>query len=100
MSPYKLVYGKTCHLPVELEHWTMRAIKHLNFNLGTVGKHRTLQINELKEARSDAYESSRIFKEKTKIFHDRTILRRTFTPGQKVLLYNSRLHLFLRKLMS
>ncbi|XP_063938052.1 uncharacterized protein LOC135147928 [Daucus carota subsp. sativus] len=39
-------------------------------------------------------------KQKTKAFHDKTILRKSFSPGQKVLLYNSRLHLFLGKLRS
>ena len=35
-----------------------------------------------------------------KVFHDKNILRKSFEPSQKVLLYNSRLHLFPRKLRS
>ena len=48
----------------------------------------------------DAYESSRIYKEKTKNFHDRTISRKQFSIGQKVLLYHSHLKLFPGKLRS
>ena len=64
------------------------------------GCHRKLQINELEEMRRDAYENARIYKEKVKAFHDKNILRKTFEPNQKVLLYNSRLHLFPGKLRS
>ena len=57
-------------------------------------------INELEEIRNDAYENSKIHKARIKEFHDKRILRKTFDVGQKVLLYNSRLHLFSRKLRS
>ena len=50
--------------------------------------------------RRESYESSRIYKERLKLFHDKTIARKTFEPNQKVLLYNSRLHMFLDKLRS
>ena len=55
-------------------------------------------MNELEEVRNDAYEISRIYKERTKVFHDKNILRKNFEPSQLVLLYNSRLHLFPGKL--
>ena len=61
---------------------------------------RKLQINELEELRNDAYENSRIIKVRTNFFHDKRIFRKTFEINQKVLLYNSRLHLFAEKLKS
>ncbi|GJW60898.1 reverse transcriptase domain-containing protein [Tanacetum coccineum] len=53
-TPYKLVYGKSCHLPIELEHKAYWALKHANFDLKTAGDHRKLQLNELNELRDQA----------------------------------------------
>ncbi|GJY40831.1 reverse transcriptase domain-containing protein [Tanacetum coccineum] len=80
-NPYKLVYGKSCHLPIELEHKAYWALKHANFDLKTVGDHRKLQLNELNELRDQAYENSLIYKDRTKKLHDSKIKNRIFNVG-------------------
>ncbi|GKD27987.1 reverse transcriptase domain-containing protein [Tanacetum coccineum] len=99
-TPYKLVYGKACHLPIKLEHKAYWALKHANFDLKTVGDHRKVQLNELNELRDQAYQNSLIYKEKTKRIHDSKIKNYVFNVGDRVLLFNSRLKLFSGKLKS
>nr|GEU66488.1 reverse transcriptase domain-containing protein [Tanacetum cinerariifolium] len=94
-TPYKLVYGKSCHLPIELEHKAYWALKHVNFNLKTAGDHQKLQLNKF---RDQAYENSLIYKERTKKLHDSKIKNRIFNVGGQVLLFNSRLKIFSGKL--
>ena len=100
MFPYRIVYGKLCHLPLELEYKAMWAIKKLNNDFQATKEKRLLQMNELEELRNEVYDNARIYKEKTKRWYDQKILRREFKVGEQVLLYNSRLNLFPRKLKS
>ncbi|GJT10029.1 reverse transcriptase domain-containing protein [Tanacetum coccineum] len=97
-TPFKLVYGKCFHLPIELEHKVYWALKHANFDLKTAGDHQKLQLNELNELRDQAYENSLIYKERTKKLHDSKIKNRIFNVGDQVLLFNSRLKIFFGKL--
>nr|GFA68813.1 DNA-directed DNA polymerase [Tanacetum cinerariifolium] len=94
------VYGKACHLPLEIKHKAYWALKHANFDLKTASDHRKLHLNELNELRDQAYENSLIYKERTKKLHDDKIKNRIFNVGDQVLLFNSRLKIFSGKLKS
>ena len=74
------------------------AIKQINFDLDNASVLQKLQISELEELRNEAYENAKIMKDRVKVFHDKFIMRKTFVPRQKVLLYNYIAHLFSGKL--
>ncbi|XP_073152953.1 uncharacterized protein [Henckelia pumila] len=96
-----VVYGNSCHLSVELEHKDYWATKFLNFDVKATSEERLLQLNELDEFRLDAYENAKIYKEKTKRWHDnQNIVNQEFEVGQEVLLYNSRFKVMPGKLQS
>ncbi|GJW72032.1 retrotransposon protein, putative, ty1-copia subclass [Tanacetum coccineum] len=91
MHPSKLVYGKACHFPVEIEHKVYWALKQCNMDLTAAAKNHFMELNELMELRDEAYENTRIYKERTKIWHDSRLRRdKNLKVGDKVLLFNSR----------
>ena len=79
MTPYQLVYGKTCHLTVELEYKSHWAIKRWNMDLQSAGIKRQIQLAELDEWREKAYHSSKLYKERTKRWHDKREIRYSFS---------------------
>ncbi|XP_057771077.1 uncharacterized protein LOC130990865 [Salvia miltiorrhiza] len=100
MSPFRLLYGKRCHLPVEIEHKAYWAIKQINLSMSLAGETRKLQLSELEELRLEAYDNAVLYKERTKRIHDAKIRNKEFRVGQKVLLFNSRFKLMAGKLRS
>ncbi|GKB81645.1 reverse transcriptase domain-containing protein [Tanacetum coccineum] len=90
-TPYKLIYGKNCHLPFEIEHRAYWALKNSHPDLIAAGEKRIFQLHELDEFEYQAYENSRLYKTRTNVWHDRKLrMRKDFKHGNKVLLFHSK----------
>ncbi|GJS20040.1 reverse transcriptase domain-containing protein [Tanacetum coccineum] len=90
-SPYRLLYGKTCHLLFEIKHRAYWALRSCNPDLKVAREKQFLQLHELDELRLQDYENSKLYKAWTKAYHDKKLrIRKEFKAGDKVLLFNSK----------
>nr|GEU45752.1 reverse transcriptase domain-containing protein [Tanacetum cinerariifolium] len=89
-TPFILVYGEACHITVKIKHKAYWALKHCNMDLATEAKTYFIELNELMELRDGAYENTRIYKERTKEWHDSRLRGdKDFKVRDKVFLFNS-----------
>ncbi|KAL1568704.1 hypothetical protein AAHA92_00285 [Salvia divinorum] len=100
MSPYCIIFGKMCHLPVGIEHRAYWAVQQMNMNVQACEEERKLQLQELEELRLESYDAAMWYKERTKLWHDRNLRAKNLQVGQRVLLFQSRLKLMPDKLKS
>ena len=85
---------------MELEYKAYWATRALNFDLMKAGRKRLFQLNELDELRMNAYENAKLYKDHTRLWHDKHLSKKEFHEGELILLYNSRFKLFSKKLKS
>lgn len=88
LLPYRLVFGKACHLPFKVEHKPYWVVQKLIFDAKACGERRLLELAKINEMRRNAYENAKLYKERTKLQHDRHTLARNFVSGYQVLLCN------------
>ncbi|KAJ9547666.1 hypothetical protein OSB04_020209 [Centaurea solstitialis] len=90
-TPYRMLYGKACHLPFEFEYKALCALKKVHLDDIASGKERLINLHELEELRSLAYENSKIYKEQRKKWHDAHLKKvKVFKEGDKVLIVSQR----------
>ncbi|GJX39358.1 reverse transcriptase domain-containing protein [Tanacetum coccineum] len=100
-TPFRLVYGKACHLPVEIKHKAYYALIQCNMDLTAAAKNHFMELNDLMKLRDEAYENTQIYKERTKKWHDSRLRgNKNFKEGDKVLIFNSRFKMHPGKLKS
>ncbi|KAL1549176.1 hypothetical protein AAHA92_17310 [Salvia divinorum] len=100
MSPYRIIFGKMCHLPVGIEHRAYWAVQQMNMDAKACEEERKLQLQELEELRLESYDATMWYKKRTKLWHDRNLRAKNLQVGQRVLLFQSRLKLMPGKLKS
>ncbi|KAJ9556958.1 hypothetical protein OSB04_011572 [Centaurea solstitialis] len=89
-NPYRMFYGKACHLPFEFEYKALWALKKVHLDDIASGNERLINLHELEELRSLAYENSKIYKEQRKKWHDAHLKEvKVFKEGDKVLMYQT-----------
>ena len=100
MSPYRIVFGKMCHLPVGIENRSYLAVQQVNMDTKACEEERKLQLQELEELRLESFDSAMWYKEKTKLWDDKNLRTKDLQVDQKVLLFQLRLKLMPGKLIS
>ena len=93
-TPYELVYGKQVLLLIEFQIKTFRTAVQLGLDLSEAQQQCILQLNELDEFRRDAVQQNILIQQQQKRWHDKSIQKNQFQPGDWVLLYDSRFKIF------